>query len=184
MDRLTFIAEIIQAVAWPLVVLVVFLSLRKPLLELLPSLRSFRYRDLELGFDTQVQALANDIRRLLPEARLSGEAVQQRQSMEELARLSPRAVVLESWLQLERTAMDVSRRKGLDLDSRQIRTPILLGHALEQAGILDDEMQTVFYRLRNLRNAAAHASDFAFDAESAMEYADLALRLNDYLQNA
>lgn len=184
MDTLTFITEIVKALAWPVVALVIFLTLRKPLFDLLPYLQSFRYRDIEIGFGARVQALAYDLRRLLPEATLSGEAAQEHARLAELARLSPRAVVLEAWLQLEKTAMELSRRKELGLDSRALRTPILLGHALEQAGLLDENMQTVFYQLRTLRNAAAHASDFAFDAEAAIEYAEMALRLNNYLQNA
>jgi hypothetical protein len=43
-------------------------------------------------------------------------------------------------------------------------------------------MQSIFHRLRNLRNAAAHASEFAFDPDSALEYADLAAMLTGHLR--
>lgn len=33
-----------------------------------------------------------------------------------------------------------------------------------------------------MRNAAAHASEFAFDPDSALEYADLATMLAGYLR--
>jgi uncharacterized protein YutE (UPF0331/DUF86 family) len=77
--------------------------------------------------------------------------------------------------------MQASKRHGLELTSRELKTPLLLGEALENAGILNERTLAIYHRLRNLRNAAAHASDFSFDPDSALEYADLALRLADYL---
>jgi hypothetical protein len=65
---------------------------------------------------------------------------------------------------------------------RELRAPILLGQALEQAGILDEGKAQIYHRLRILRNAAAHASEFAFEPDSAIEYADAAMRLADYLR--
>jgi hypothetical protein len=54
---------------------------------------------------------------------------------------------------------------------------------LEQSGVLEGSTAGIYHQLRNLRNAAAHASDFAFTADSAIEYADLAARLTAFLQS-
>jgi hypothetical protein len=61
-------------------------------------------------------------------------------------------------------------------------SPLVLGQALEEAGALEGNTPTIFHQLRNLRNAAAHASEFAFSPDSAIEYADLAARLTEYLR--
>jgi hypothetical protein len=183
MDWLTFIATVIQALAWPVMALIIFLVIRRPLVELIPLLRRLRFMELELDFRQQVQALAVQARSELPGS-LSGaeKGGQISPQLAELAQLSPRAVVLEAWLELESAAIEASRRHGLNLTSRQAQSPILLGQALEEAGILSETMRSIFHRLRNLRNAAAHASEFAFDPDSALEYADLAAMLAGYLR--
>jgi hypothetical protein len=45
-------------------------------------------------------------------------------------------------------------------------------------------MHSIFHRLRNLRNTAAHAPELAFSPDSALEYADLASMLGGYLRRA
>ena len=185
MDWLTFLAQVIQALAWPLTVIVIFLMLRRPLAELFPTLQRLRFWDIEMDFDRQVQALAIRVRDELPPLSAVEETASGfREHLVELANLSPRAVVLEAWLQLEKAAIEATRRHGLDLPSRELRAPIFFGEALEAAGVLDADTQLIYHRLRNLRNAAAHASDFAFDPGSALEYADLALRLAEHLRKA
>lgn len=183
MDWLTFIAHVIASVAWPITVIAIVLVLRQPLLNLFPLLQRLRFQGLELDFSQRVQALAIEARGQLPPLRgvLDGEEYL-RGHWIELAHLSPRAVVLESWLQLEKVAVDASRRHGLSLKSVEVRSPLILGQALEEAGILDANTVGIYHQLRNLRNAAAHASEFAFTPDSALEYADLATRLTEYLR--
>ncbi len=183
MDTLTFIAEVIKALAWPVTVITALLLLRRPLTQLLPLTQRFRFWEFELDFGGQVQELAARLTQTLPPSpRLSGERKQLQERLVELAQLSPRAVVLEAWLQLEKEAIDAARRRHIQLTTREMRSPLVLGHYLEQAGILDEDQQEIYNRLRNLRNTAAHASDFAIDPETALEYADLALHLAEVLE--
>jgi hypothetical protein len=178
MDTLTFISEMAKALAWPLTVLIILLIVRNPLTNLIPSLQRLKYGDLELDFGRKVQELAAKATSELP----SSEGA--RPSLTEIAYLSPRAAVLEAWLELEAAAMDASKRHHLNLTSREMRSPLALGQALEKAGILDGKKLEIYHRLRNLRNAAAHAADFAFDPEVAIEYADLADRLVKHIREA
>lgn len=183
MDTLTFISAVIAALAWPITAIVIFLLLRRPLLGLFPMIQRLRFQGVELDFTRQVQALAVEARRELPAMRGVLNAEEQlRDHWIELAQISPRAVVLEAWLQLEKAAIESARRNGLNLKSAEQKSPLVLGQALEQAGILEENTPGIYHQLRNLRNAAAHASDFSFTADSAIEYADLAARLTEYLR--
>jgi hypothetical protein len=182
MDWPTFVTELIKALAWPITVLIIIIVLRKPLANLLPTLQRLRYRDLEIEFGRQVQELSEDVKRELPAATAAGTDRPHVARLGELAQLSPRAVVLESWLDVEEAAIEATRRRGLNLAYRELRAPILLGQALEQSGILDESKAQIYHRLRILRNAAAHASEFAFEPDSALEYADAAMRLAAYLR--
>jgi len=47
MDTLTFISELIKAVAWPMTAIVLVVLLRKPIIELIPLLRKLKYKELE-----------------------------------------------------------------------------------------------------------------------------------------
>lgn len=182
MDWLTFAAEVIKALAWPLTVLIIFLVLRKPLSNLLPLLQRLRYKELEIDFGKRIQELAVEVKKELPDTpEAESRALQRKEQLEDLAQVSPRAAILEAWLELEQVAVEATKRHGLNLTSRERKTP-LLERALQENEVLDESKRTIFGRLRNLRNAAVHASDFSFDPDSAIEYADSALRLAEYLR--
>lgn len=185
MDQPTFIVEIVKALAWPVTVLIILFVLRKPIEKLLTLVQRLRYGGIELDFGIQVQELAVRLTSELPaEDGLTAGQRERLKQLNQLADYSPRAAVLEGWLLLEEAAIEASKRRNLKVSSRELRSPILLGHALEQAGIFDEDKLEIFHRLRNLRNAAAHASEFSFSPESAREYADLALRLADFIRRA
>jgi hypothetical protein len=114
---------------------------------------------------------------------ITGGARRLRDRLAQLAPMAPRAVILEGWLYLEQAAIDAARRHELKLSSSETRAPQRLQQALQTHGLLDAGQLQIFNRLRNLRNAAAHASDFDFDPDSAIEYADLAIRLAEYLHS-
>ena len=185
MDWLTFFSHVISALAWPLTVIIILLILRRPLTNLFPYIQHLRFQGLEVEFGQKMQALALEAQKILP--RSPGSPGSEKQILEqkvELARVSPRAVVLESWLQLEQAAVDAIHRHGIELKSTGLRSPLILGNTLEESGILNGSTPAIYHQLRNLRNAAAHASDFSFSADSAIEYAELAARLTEFLRKA
>ncbi len=184
MDTLTFIIELIQILIWPVTVLVIFLLLRSQIEQLFPSLQRFSYGGLELDFSRQVQELSLRARQSLPAPAANSDLQAERQHLIDLAAVSPRAAVLEGWLQVERAALDAAKRHSLNLPSREARSPLLLGQALEDASIISDNTTAIYHRLRNLRNIAAHANQFLIDPDLAIEYTDLAVRLTEYLQKA
>lgn len=185
MDLLTFIATVIGAIAWPITAVIIFLLLRKPLIHLLTLVQHLRFQGIELDFSQQIQALALEARGQLPPIDGKAKTIETlHRDWASLAPLSPRAVVLEAWVMVERAAIEAARRHKLDLRSVELRQPLVLGQALEENGILGENTPMIYHQLRNLRNAAAHAVEFAFTPESAIEYADLAARLTEYLDKA
>ncbi len=184
MNTLTFVIELLKILVWPITVLIIFLLLRRQIEMLFPSLQRFSYGGLELDFSRQVQELSQRVRQALPTPAANTGLEALRQHLIDLAPISPRAAVLEGWLQVERAAVDATKRHNLELSSRDARSPLLLGQALEDAGIISDRTTAIYHRLRNLRNIAAHANEFSIEPDLAIEYVDLAVRLTDYLQKA
>ena len=173
MDFLEFITAMTTALAWPVLVLVLVLVLRKPLSELIPLLERLKYKDLELDFTRRVREVASDAEAILAPA--VPRPVDE--DLEELAAIYPRGAVIESWLRLEKAAAEAARTTGLDLTTRDLRSPSKLVGALERAHIIDKRKAAVLHELRNIRNAAAHASDIALSPSTAREYVETASRL-------
>jgi Domain of unknown function (DUF4145) len=175
MDWLTFIAEMTKALAWPLAALGIFLVLRKHLLARLPDLDTLEWKDFRFRFNQQVHEVASEARQALPEPEvtrlppLSDEAQHLR-----LADLSPRAAILESWIALEDAAISALKRKGTTLTDRELQQPLLLVQALGDAGLLNPAQQQVVSELRNLRNAAAHATELRITPQTAREFVTIA----------
>lgn len=178
MDWLTFIASLIESLAWPTAVVLLVWVLRRPLNALLPLLQHLRYKEFEIDFGRQVGEVSEDIARKLP-----GETVLTLPSDEEarLADISPRLAVLEAWIQVETATLGAARAAGNEgLQNKAGAFQAL--RILEQHGSLDPGIVSLIRVLQELRNEAAHAPDFALSKESALEYAASARAVARYLK--
>ena len=178
MDILTFISSLIDSVAWPAAVVFLVFLLRSPLGRLLPLVSSLKYKDLELQFGNQLKRI-NDAD--LPQKDHRQRLPLESQRVNRLAELSPRAAVLESWVNVELAALGAARSLMQD----EVRSKTLSYQAiraLERSGRLDPTAVSMLRDLRALRNQAAHAPDFAISTDSAIEFADTADKLTAYFE--
>lgn len=183
MDWLTFIVELVKALAWPLAVLLVFVVIRRPLLGLFPSLVRLKYKDLEFDFGRRLEETAAEVATLpAPQHGALPEATDDR--LLRLAESSPRAAILEAWIKLESAAMEAARKRRIDIPTNILRTPLELINFLEEEGIIDARQATIFNELRGLRNSAAHALSFEPSTAAAIEYVRLAGKLERSLLTA
>ena len=172
MDFPSFVVGLVHALAWPATIITLVILLRKPLSELIPLLQRVKYKDLEIEFGERLEEARAEV---LP----SGEAVTGPSAAEEkaaqLAAVSPRAAVLETWRELEvevlRAAKSILKKRGDD--STGLRAFRAFAE-VERSQEFDRSVAAVLRELRMLRNKAAHAPDFAISAESAIEYARVA----------
>lgn len=184
MDWLTFIAELIKTLAWPLTVLAILILLRKPLVGLIPLLQRIKYKDFELEFGRQVREVRAEANEELPPPQKPKAMIPQAPDpILELARVSPRAAVTEAWRQVEAAALDAAQRNNVPLKYREAVSPVRVIRALEKAEVVDPAPMAIFHDLRALRNQAAHAPEFALSTEAVIEYVDLARRLIEYLSS-
>ena len=179
MDTLTFIAELVKAFAWPGLVIVLVLILRKPIRDLIPLLTRLKYKDFELEFGREIKQVREEAAIEFPEeepleALLGG--VDER--IYKLAQISPRAAVLESWLAVEQEAIqaafDEMQQKGHTPAVILPQNAISILRKSERIGSI---ISAIIRDLRSLRNQAAHAPEFALSSDSALEYALVATRL-------
>jgi hypothetical protein len=179
MNGLGFIASVIRSLAWPVVLLVIFLVIRKPITALLPFLQRLKFKEMEVEFSKGVKEVSAQVDQELPH--VSTEAVPRELGpVARLAEVSPRAAVLEAWRTVEAAALDAARRLQVESFTNQTLTFEAL-RKLDKDARIDPSVATLLRELRSLRNAAAHAPEFSLSMEAAIEYAASCARVAAYL---
>lgn len=187
MDWLTFISKIVEAIAWPLVVVGVLIFLRKELPSIVRSLRKLKFKDIEMEFGEAARALAEETKRAVPASEKAEDADDSYVDLEavrlkSIADFSPRAAILEAWLQVERAAANFLRVRG-DRGAGSNPGPLRILERLRSVGILTPPQEAAFEHLRQLRNLAVHAPDAEFTVDAAANYIDSALAMSGYLDD-
>ena len=180
MDWLAFVASIVDSLAWPLGILAIIALLKKPLSLLIPFTKRLKYGDFEWEFQRGLDA-AKEEAAAVPQIEAGPlertptlPPSQYVQRIRKLARTSPRAAVLEAWMDVEAAARSAAER--LQLPKRAgSQPPAAVIRSLRDAPEVNDVVP-LLEDLRVLRNQAAHAPDMALTEESALEYAILSER--------
>jgi hypothetical protein len=185
-DWLTFISKIIEALAWPGAFLAVLLVIRKELPAIVRSLRRFKFKDVELEFGEAARAVAADAKEAVPpskpDVRLAGQPKEEMAlRLAAIAELSPRAAILESWLQVEAAAVDVIRKRTTS-NLSSMPGPMRLRDNLIRFEVINSRQAAVFENLRELRNKAVHFPDAEFTKASVDSYIEAALAMAAYLE--
>jgi Domain of unknown function (DUF4145) len=184
MNTLTFIAEIIKALAWPVLIVFLVLLLRKPIRELVPLFTRFKYKDIELEFKQGMAVARAEIQEELPSrknalasgAKMAGALVR-------LAEASPSAAIMKAWEKVEIAARLTAHRGGLFSPADVTNTTRVI-RALEEGRVIDPRKVDLLHDLRGLRNLAAHSPDFALSTSDALDYIQWAQSMVDYLETA
>ncbi len=181
MDWLQFCAEIVKALAWPGVVVFIFVYLRKPLTGLVPLLEELKYKDFVLKFRAGISEVKSEVRALPqsaePTPQLSGSLDALRGTLYSVALLSPTAAVVQAWAELETKLMERAFNLGIATTKDANRGNSRLGHAMLEAGVFSPVDFRIFHKLRELRNVAAHKADAGLQEKDARDYVDLVLVL-------
>ena len=183
MDTLTFITELIESVAWPITTIILVVLLRKPIVNLLPLMKKLRYKEFELEFSQQVSELKAKADIILKEESESeNQDTQASDHLINLVSYSPRAAIMESWIELETAAVDVVSSIWNQPNKEIFRNMSNLGKYLYQNKIFDDIQLSIFNQLRQLRNKSAHAEELNLNEADAKVYVQMAINLTKHLR--
>lgn len=177
MDTFTFIVEMTKALAWPTAVAVTVYLLRTPLINLVPYIEELKYKDFELKFRRDISKAKEMFEsEVMPSPELS-RLLEEENTLIRVAEISPRAAVIESWMSLQNSLLDISLNLGQIDNKENFREHSRVGHAMLDAKIFNKNDFNVYHKLRDLRNEATYAPDFAFNSQDAKEYVKLAMQL-------
>lgn len=162
-------AAVLGSIAWPLVILVIFFSLKKPILNIFPSLKYIKYKDFEMSFRKALKMVAQNEEIKKIDYKPSPEEHEQ---MVKLAEISPASAVIEAWKAIEYEATKKIKEliPNENLQQKLKRDPL---RQLAFVDALEPDLMDVIWELKKLRNQAAHSSDAGISKELVLEYITL-----------
>jgi len=102
-----------------------------------------------------------------------------------LASLSPRAAIMEAWVEVEAAASETAASFWGSGDRPEIfRTMARLGEYLLQCKAIDAGQLVAFNKLRELRNKAVHAGELNLGVDETRRYVELAFTLAEHIRSA
>ena len=181
MNWLEFISSIITTLIWPTTIIILIILFRTQLGDLVPLIKKLKYKDFELEFEKTLTKAKKDAGKLgdMPK---SAESIFDEVDITNLAQISPRSVVIEAWLLVEQATMDIIYKQSADAP-KALNSHLKIMNKLRQDKRIDSEVIHLLNELRMLRNSAAHSQDFAISPDLAIEYAQTAKMLVNYLNS-
>lgn len=175
MDCLTFIAELVDSIAWPTTIFAITYLFKKELSKLALKLKKFKYKDTELEFENGLEKIVDATVQEGIEITPPKENAIFKNDYDLLIRISEtssRAAVLEAFRILESTISEVLRLNKIhSINSRKAYELLL------EKGLLNQESLELLNGLRELRNKAAHDDDFKVRKLFVKDYIEIALSL-------
>ena len=182
MDWLTFIAEMLKILIWPIIVVAIILLLRRQITNLIPNLRHIKFKDFELEFAKDLQKVNQHIKQLsLPKYVDNEDLKYKAGELKNLAYNSTRGAILEMWLLIENQLQEIANKKLGDVPNKySVRTLLEL---LFKEKIIPQGIYSIFKELRAIRNKTIHEDEFDINISQADEYIDMSFRFLAYLKS-
>ena len=188
-----YVVQLVQALAWPVVVLIIAVVFRGEFRGLIARLTKMKYKEIEAEFKEGLAATAEQAALQAPatisvEGATSPKALgyvtanPRVQTLERIASVSPRAAVTEAWTMLETTMRDAVVKRGGD--GRRMQSPLQLLAELRQTNSVPRATVNSIDTLRELRNKVVHASEFTPDLGDALLYVHMATDAIEMIENA
>lgn len=185
MDVFTFTTELVKALAWPSSVIILVFLLRRPIIELVPLMKKLKFKELEMEFSQEVQALKSEVKESSSVGTPSITVSEPTNSKAlDLLSFSTRAAIIEAWIEVEAVATEVASSLWGQSSSDTMKNYPKLGEYLHQCKVIDDKQLNTFQRLRQLRNKAAHAEELHLSEEDAKSFIVLAENLAKHIKGA
>ena len=94
--------------------------------------------------------------------------------LDRLVEISPRAAILEAWIELEQVLFQLA--EGYQLKAKN---PLHVIKFLTEKGVISKDFSQTLHEVRRLRNDASHVPDFVVEEKEAQNFINLssAIRL-------
>lgn len=158
MDQLTFISKIINATAWPIVVLILGLVLRDKISDLLPFLRKIKAGPVEAEFSVDARKLLESSKEIIANSSVTSSKPQKTDvALAKIytAKHDPTNMILEGWNNVDGALFRIGRDAGILVDPMDSSNKIYLG--VISTDLLEPETKKLVVEIYEMRNRVAHA---------------------------
>jgi hypothetical protein len=193
MDCLTFIVELVKALAWPAVVLYVLINYRDKFAALLPNLKKLEAGPLKAEFGAEAAKVLEEaetirIQEGVPDNLIAVSADENDAPVEIdhifpkkrvnklFALTQPTAAILLAWDNIENAMKSAIEKHGVYVSERHTQQPYMWLNALVKQGLVTEETRVLVNELRDLRNQVAHVK-LDPTPEAAWDYVQASNRL-------
>ncbi|MCU7883827.1 MAG: hypothetical protein KZQ82_06460 [Candidatus Thiodiazotropha sp. (ex Lucinoma annulata)] len=172
MDFLTFLANIIDNLAWPGLIFATLWLFKVPLGLLIDAIRNAKFKYIR--GETSIEGELNTIREMNP----SIEEREPPDNVKTLAESSPLKAISESWRKLEASASTATAMPSFE-------PPIKIADTLIDKNILSISETEAFYKLFEIQKEVTKPdSRLITDVSSASTYSSIAYGLSDKIEGS
>lgn len=165
--------NILNIIVWPAIVLTALIMFKGALTTLLSRIRTFESSNNKIEFDTQVEHLERiSLDQQVEQLDNKEESKTWKETLNQVARLSPRAAIIEAWTSIELACVEAGMQKGTVGPMRFY--PKMLEEFLYKTEGFDQAMIQQIMEMRRLRNLVIHGRDQEFGFLDSEKYIDLA----------
>lgn len=168
------IIKLIEAIIWPITTISLGLIFRSEFRQILKRFNKLKYKGIEADFDKELKHIENRAEILIEKTKEISSLPSNREQyyntnnrLIEIAEISPRAAISESWRELE--IETVKLLTSLGYNSSNVQMSKIFRNIL-----IDNNYPKSFYndyrKLRELRNKSVHANDFDINQSDAERY--------------
>lgn len=182
MDRLVFISNLVSALAWPLAAVTIASIFKGEITKLLGRITHVKYGDSEIDFKEGVKRTSQEAEKTLPGIVSGNEA--EKHKLYELAKVSPRGAVIDAWLGVEAKLRRYATQNGIQQHEPSIDLIRAVDWYSMERSTIGKGVIGMLYKLQSLRDEAVHLSDSSIDTATAIDYIDLAERVQNRLEEA
>lgn len=156
MDWVTASVECVKALAWPIVVIVLFLCCQGEIKKLIGRLRRAKHKDWELEFEQTLK----EVGEILPKPKQEQISAASKQLVEQ-GISSTRDVIINGWARVEAAVLNAAKRKDLNLSDIPLAARFWAAWTyLANRATIPDYMPTAMPLLSMIRNKVTHYPDF------------------------
>ncbi len=177
-----YFVKIIDSIAWPVAIIWLGYLFRNDLKTLLGRISTLKYKDLKADFrgtlndvETEAKKIGSDT---VTKSLKSEQGNERYYRLMRLSEISPRAAILETWLEVETELLKLCDRANFNPNHRN-------GYRLVQEmvanDILPENILPLIDGLRKLKNEAVHLPEFGFD-EEGKRYLSVAIGISNLLE--
>lgn len=176
----TFV-QFVDAVAWPIAVLLIALLFRSELRSLLGRMTTLKYKELQAEFEKKLDSAEKEAKAIS-----TNKAIDQKiytnvmdyiedtkSRLIRIAEVSTRAAIIEAWTELETAIHYTAKEKGMDEGKRVSMNQLI--ERLVEKGMISKKLLTLYNDLRALRNQVAHTREYHVTYSQAERYIFLAI---------